>query len=305
MDNKMKKRIISLLPSSTEILCRLGLREKLIGVSHECDYPHSVRGLPILTKAKFDTRGNGSQIDKRVQVLLKKNQSVYEINVNLLKKLSPDLIVTQSQCELCAVSLKDVRKATTDMDTDILSLQPNTLSDVWQDFDKVAESTGASNSLKTLKLEIKKRLETISNKVKRLPKQPTVLCIEWIEPIMLGGNWIPELVNLAGGVNLISCAGEHSRIFKWEDVLRTDPDFIIIMPCGFNLKRSLSEIDYLKRQINWNELKAVKAKQVVIVDGNQYFNRPGPRLLDSIEILQEVFNFNGQKKIFNQAWKHV
>jgi len=302
----MSLKVVSLLPSSTEIICKLGFSDYLIGVSHECDYPNSIVGLPVLTKPRFSPKGSSLEIDDKVQFLLKKGLSVYDINVPLLKNLSPDLIVTQAQCEACAVSLNDVQEIVskwTENQTKILSLEPNTLNDVWLDFNKVAKALDAPESASMINSEILNRLEILKNNQKVIKLKPTVLCLEWIEPIMVAANWIPELVSIAGGINLLSEIGSHSHSFSWDDILKSNPDFIIMMPCGFSIKRTLDEINLLQRKTGWKNLKAVKDKKVFVVDGNQYFNRPGPRLIDSAEILAEIFQGNhNERKFPEDAW---
>ena len=299
-------KIVSLLPSSTEIVCKLGFRENLVGVSHECDYPLSVKDLPILTKPRFSPIESSQKIDNSVQDLLKKGLSVYEVNTDLLKKLAPDLIITQAQCEACAVSLNDVKKAVSDWvgnKPDIVSLEPNYLDEVWSDFERVGEKLNSSDFYLKFKSEIEQRLENLKQKSQHLSKRPTVVCVEWIDPLMIAANWVPELVDIAGGINMLSKPGSHSHIFKWEEIIESNPDFIIMMPCGFDINRTLEEINILKQKPDWSKLEAVKSNHVFVVDGNQYFNRPGPRLIESAEILFEIFKFNEKSgKALENSW---
>ena len=299
-------KIVSLLPSSTEIVCKLGFRENLVGVSHECDYPLSVKDLPILTKPRFSPIESSQKIDNSVQDLLKKGLSVYEVNTDLLKNLAPDLIITQAQCEACAVSLNDVKKAISDWvgnKPDIVSLEPNYLDEVWSDFERVGEKLNSSDSYLKFKTEIEQRLENLKQKSQHLSKRPTVVCVEWIDPLMIAANWVPELVDIAGGINMLSKPGSHSHIFKWEEIIESNPDFIIMMPCGFDINRTLEEINILKQKPDWSKLEAVKSNHVFVVDGNQYFNRPGPRLIESAEILFEIFKFNEKSgKALENSW---
>ena len=299
-------KIVSLLPSSTEIVCKLGFRENLVGVSHECDYPLSVKDLPILTKPRFSPIESSQKIDNSVQDLLKKGLSVYEVNTDLLKNLAPDLIITQAQCEACAVSLNDVKKAVSDWvgnKPDIVSLEPNYLDEVWSDFERVGEKLNSSDSYLKFKSEIEQRLENLKQKSQQLSKSPTVVCVEWIDPLMIAANWVPELVDIAGGINMLSKPGSHSHIFKWEEIIESNPDFIIMMPCGFDINRTLEEINILKQKPDWSKLEAVKSNHVFVVDGNQYFNRPGPRLIESAEILFEIFKFNEKSgKALENSW---
>ena len=299
------KRIVSLIPSCTEIICKLGFRKHLVGISHECDYPNSISGLPVLTKARLSTERTNIEINQSVTDLLQRGLSVYDVDASLLKSLSPDIIVTQAQCEACAVSLDQVQDIVSNWtlnQTEIISLEPNTLNEVWLGFDVIAKTMGAPESSSILKSEINENFKLLKNKLKGTD-QPTVLCIEWIEPIMAAANWVPELVGLAGGKNVISVSGTDSNFCSWDEIKKTNPGIIIIMPCGFGIKRTLEDIHYLQNRKGWKELKAAKENKVFVVDGNQYFNRPGPRLLDSAEILAEIFHSDYfERKFSEEVW---
>ena len=302
----MDKRIVSLLPSCTEIICKLGFREHLVGISHECDYPNSISGLPVLTKARLSPEGTSIEINQSVTDLLQRGLSVYDVDASLLKSLSPEIIVTQAQCEACAVSLDQVQDIVSNWtlnQTEIISLEPNTLNEVWLGFDIIAKTMDAPESSFILKSEIKERFKLLKDKLKGTEQKPTVLCIEWIEPIMVAANWVPELVGLAGGRNVMSVSGTDSNFCSWDEIKQTNPDIIIMMPCGFGIKRTFEDIHYLQNRKGWQELKAVKENKVFVVDGNQYFNRPGPRLVDSAEILAEVIHPEYfERKYPEDAW---
>ena len=301
----MDKRIVSLLPSCTEIICRLGYSKQLVGISHECDYPYSISGLPVLTRARLSTEGTSIEINQSVTDLLQRGLSVYDVDSSLLKSLSPDIIVTQAQCEACAVSLDQVQDIVSNWtlnQTEIISLEPNTLNEVWLGVDIIAKTMGTAEYSYILKSEINERFKLLKNKLKGAD-QPTVLCIEWIEPIMVAANWVPELVGLAGGKNVMSVSGTDSNFCSWDEIKQTNPDIIIMMPCGFGIKRTFENIHYLQNRKGWQELKAVKENKVFVVDGNQYFNRPGPRLLDSAEILAEIIHpDNFERKYSEDSW---
>ena len=287
----MDKRIVSLLPSCTEIICKLGYRKHLVGISHECDYPNSISGLPVLTKARLSTEGTSIEINQSVTDLLQRGLSVYDVDASLLKSLSPDIIVTQAQCEACAVSLDQVQDIVSNWtlnQTEIISLEPNTLNEVWLGFDVIAKTMGAPESSSILKSEINENFKLLKNKLKGTD-QPTVLCIEWIEPIMAAANWVPELVCLAGGQNVMSVSGTDSNYCSWDEIIKINPEIIILMPCGFEIKRTLDNIHFLQNKKGWQELKPVKENKVFVVDGNQYFNRPGPRLLIQQKFWQKLF----------------
>jgi iron complex transport system substrate-binding protein len=284
-------RIISLIPSATEIVAALGLGDRLVGRSHECDYPEAVKHLPICTEPKFNPEGTSNQIHDRVTELLQSALSVYRVKTEVLEALQPTHIITQAQCEVCAVSLADVELAVdslTHSHPQIISLQPNVLADVWTDIQRVANMMEVNSE--GIIATLQSRISACQDKINPLPnsQRPTVACIEWIEPLMAAGNWIPELVQLAGGEPLFGEIGKHSPWLKWEELLAADPDIIILMPCGFDLARTHQEAMSLPTHPNWTRLKAAQLNQVYITDGNAYFNRPGPRLVDSLEILAEI-----------------
>lgn len=292
-------RIVSLIASSTEMVCALGLEDQLVGRSHECDYPPSVSRLPICTAPKFSTGGTSGEIDRRVKGLLQQALSIYRVDADLLKQLRPTHIVTQTQCEVCAVSLKEVEAALRDWITPghpaeatpiLIPLAPNALSDIWADIRRIADAMGVSERGRALVQQLQERMAAIAKKNERLAVRPRVAAIEWIDPLMAGGNWMPELIGMAGGVNLFGEAGKHSPWMTWEALIQADPDVLLVLPCGFDIPRTRKELPALTAHPAWPALKAVREKQVYLLDGNQYFNRPGPRLAESIEILAEIFH---------------
>ncbi|NKB65620.1 MAG: ABC transporter substrate-binding protein [Candidatus Latescibacteria bacterium] len=304
------QRIVSLLPSSTEIVCALGARDRLVGRSHECDYPAGVDALPSCTAPKFDPDGTSYQIDQRVKAVLQEAAAVYRVDADLLDTLEPDLLVTQSQCEVCAVSLKEVEEAACQLvrsQPAIIALEPNALSDVWADIERVAQSLDLVAEGQLLLADLQQRLTQIERRAQALKHRPKVACIEWFEPLMAAGNWIPELVEIAGGDNLFGQAGQHSPWLDWEDLQRADADIIALMPCGFSLPRVRAELAALTDHPAWQKLPAVQNGQVYLTDGNQYFNRPGPRLVESVEILAELFHpdhFNfGHQGVAWERWE--
>jgi iron complex transport system substrate-binding protein len=284
-------RIVSLIASATEIVCALGLEDHLVGRSHECDYPESVKCLPACTAPKFNTDGTSYEIDQRVKAILQEGLAVYRVNAALLQEIQPEVIVTQTQCEVCAVSLRDVEEATCQWlgsRPKIVSLHPNGLSDVWQDIRLVAEAVAVPQRGLALVDFLQSRIKDIAAAAQAQAERPTVACIEWIDPLMAAGNWVPELVALAGGVNLFGEAGKHSPWMTWEELRKKDPDFILIMPCGYDIERSRQEIGGLAAQPGWRSLRAVQNRHVYLTDGNQFFNRPGPRIVESLEIMAEI-----------------
>jgi iron complex transport system substrate-binding protein len=301
--NPEHPRIISLIPSATEIVAALGLIDFLVGRSHECDYPPEVRDRPICTRPKFDLEGSSAEIHNRVTTLLQSALSVYAIELDTLKSLQPTHILTQAQCDVCGVSLSEVEEAVasfTEIHPTIISLEPSRLTDALSDIYRVAEIFDVD--IEELGLELKMRIDTCAQKTQLIPEsdRPTVACIEWTDPLMAAGNWIPELVNLAGGRSLFGEVGKHSPRLDWSALCDADPDVIVLLPCGYDLKKTIEEAQALAQRPEWPTLKAVQTERVYATDGNHYFNRPGPRLVDSLEILAEIlhpelFNFGYQE----------
>jgi len=285
-------RICSFLPSATEIVYELGLEDQLHGVTHECDYPAEVVGLPILTEPKRDPSGTSRAIDDRVRQLVQDGLSVYRLKTDLLRDLKPDLIVTQDQCEVCAVSLPDVEDAVQcflTSDVRVVSLNPEKLSDIWRDIRNVAAATGQQETAETLIQGLEARLRALAEKTRRLPR-PRVACLEWLDPLMAAGNWIPELVDMAGGAYGLVEAGTHTPPITWDTLVDYQPEVIVITPCGFKIPQSQADLPLLTGHPQWQTLPAVQAGRVYVADGNAYYNRPGPRIVESAEILAEMLH---------------
>jgi iron complex transport system substrate-binding protein len=285
-------RVVSLIASATEIVCALGRSDWLVGRSHECDYPADVLELPQLTEAKFKVEGSSAEIDARVQEIVRDGLSVYRVHGDALRDLAPDVIVTQDHCEVCAVSLGDVEAATctwTGHPVNIVSLKPDSIADVYRDIRRVAAALDSASAGERLIGDMQRRLDAVRVKVAGRPR-PRVAFIEWVEPLMAGGNWMPELVDTAGGDNLFGEAGKHSDWMQWPHLVAADPDIIVVGPCGFDLARCRQELPLLEAKPGWADLAAVRAARVYFTDGNAYFNRPGPRLADSAEIMAEMLH---------------
>jgi iron complex transport system substrate-binding protein len=286
-------RVVTLIPSATEIVAALGFRDRIVGRSHECDFPSRIDALPALTAPKLKTDGHSAELDERVKRLIEQGLAVYAVDAPLLKKLAPDVIVTQDQCQVCAASLADVEAATrdwTDRPVTIVSLNPMSLDDVWRDIGKVAEALGVADRGKSLIHSLTQRMRMTSERAATVKQRPRTAMIEWIEPLMAGGNWMPTLIEMAGGENLFGAAGKHSPWLEWEALKAADPDVIVIAPCGLDLARIRADFPALAKRPGWSDLRAVKAKRVYFADGNQYFNRPGPRLVETLEILAEILH---------------
>jgi iron complex transport system substrate-binding protein len=286
-------RIVSLIASASEILASLGLTRDQVGRSHECDFPPEIMGLPICTSPAFVTSGSSAEIDQRVKAQIADALSVYEVSREMLDKLQPTHVITQTQCRVCAVSLEDVERALVGWVSSrpkLIALEPNALADVWSDIQRVAVACGVPERGEKAIQTLETRMREISARACHSPVRPRVACIEWHEPLMAAGNWVPELVEMAGAVNLFGQAGAHSPWMTWQQLFDADPDVIITMPCGFDLGRTRSEMYWLTGRSEWSKLRAVQDGQVYLADGNQYFNRPGPRLVESLQILAEILH---------------
>ena len=295
------KKIVTLIPSATEIVAFLGKKDLIVGRSHECDYPKDLSKIIKLTSPKINVEGKSGEIHKQINEILENSLSVYKVDIKELKKLEPDIVVTQAHCEVCAVSLSEVEEIVTkhlNEKTKIISLQPNTLSEVFDDIRKVAK--GLNLDQKTSENLIKPLEQRVKNiQIKSLnQKKRTVACIEWIEPLMAAGNWIPEMVKISGGEDIFGKSGKDSHWIRFDEIKSYDPEIIIFLPCGYNIEKTKDEVENLLIKENkWSNLKAFNDKEFFVVDGNQFFNRPGPRLVESLEIFAEIihpnlFNFN-------------
>jgi iron complex transport system substrate-binding protein len=282
-------RVASLLPSATEIVCALGLEDALVGVSHECDWPPSVRGLPVLTSTRVAHAGTSAAIDRDVRRVLEDALAVYSINLDALHRAAPDVIVTQDLCDVCAVSLEDVRKAAAAVlpEARIVNLRPTRLAHIWNDVISVGRAVRCEARAESLVRELAQRVERVQARAASQTERPFVLTIEWIDPVMIGGTWMPELVELAGGRALVTRPGDHAPTLALEALRELDPapDVVLVKPCGFRLERTLAERDRLRALFAELDWPAVSSRRVWIADGNAYFNRPGPRIVESLEIL--------------------
>ncbi len=303
------KRIVSLIPSGTEIVHALGMGKYQVGRSHECDFPLSIKSLTVCTGPKFAVVGSSQEINKGVQDVLREAVSVYDVYEDALNQLQPTHVVTQSLCEVCAVSLKDVQEAVArqlSSNLKIISLQSCSLAEVWNDIRFAADALGVPLEGRQLVESLEHRVDLITGKALTVSLRPSVACLEWLQPLMAAGNWVPELVELAGGTGLLGEAGRHSGYIDWEQFKEADPDIILLIPCGFDMGKTERELYCLTQRPEWRSLKAVVDGRVYLADGNQYFNRPGPRLVESLQILAEIIH----PKLFSPslrgvAWRSV
>jgi iron complex transport system substrate-binding protein len=286
-------RIVSLIASATEIVHALDLTSFQVGRSHECDFPAGVQALPVCTSPSFPVNGDSAEIDARVKHRVANALSVYEVFQDVLDRLQPTHVITQTQCRVCAVSLEDVERALAGSVASrpkLVALEPNALDDIWNDIARVAAACGVGSKGKQVVAALQSRMQQIADRAKQLPRRPRVACIEWHEPLMAAGNWVPELIELAGGENLFGKAGLHSPWMSWEELVASDPDVIVTSPCGFDLERTRSEMYWLTDRPEWRNLRAVDQGQVYLADGNQFMNRPGPRIVESLQIFAEILH---------------
>lgn len=284
-------RVVSLLPSATEIAVALGVRDNLLGRSHECDFPPFVQALPVCTSTKLEKGLTSLQIDDRVQGIVRQGLSVYAVDAPLLRSLRPDVILTQSQCAVCAVTPRDLEEALSEWTGSaplLLSLAPDTLDDVWGDLRRVGEAIDAPDVAEREIARLQERMDALRERGRRRGRRPSIAAIEWVDPLMAAGNWVPELVDIAGGHPLFVTAGQHSPWLDWEALIAADPDLIIAMPCGYQIPQTMADLAALTGRPGWNDLRAVRQGRVFVADGHHYFNRPGPRLVESAQIIAEV-----------------
>jgi len=290
-------RIASLLASGTEILYALGLGEQVVAVSHECDYPPAAADKPRVTVSHIAANVTSGQIDQQVRERLAEGAALYGIDAEMLAALAPDLIVTQAQCDVCAVKYADVLNLVHCeprlQATQVVALNPNTIADIFADIHRVGDATGRVAEARAYVAQLQMRIQAVRAKTDPLPpeQRPRVACLEWLDPLMLAANWMPQLIEWAGGQQpLIDAAGKHSTCTDWQTIIDYDPQVIVVMPCGFDLPRAIQDADVLRSLPGVASMSAVRNGRVVAVDDNAYFNRSGPRIVDSLEILASVLH---------------
>jgi iron complex transport system substrate-binding protein len=282
----MMMRIASLLASGTELVCELGAGDELVARSHECDHPAWVARLPCVSRPTFDVTGTSAEIDALVRAKLAAGEPLFAVDDAALAALQPDVIVTQTHCEVCAVTPDQVGGNVLCRER-VVALSAGTLDGILDGFAAVARVIGRVAEGERLVASLRARLAAIARRTGGAPR-PTVACVEWIEPIFHMGNWGPELVELAGGTSVLGTAGAHSTAIPWDDVRRADPDVVVVAPCGFSLDRTLDEMPRLAAQPGWSELRAVRAGRVYAADGNRFFNRSSPSVFATVELLAEI-----------------
>ena len=285
-------RIVSLLPSATEIICALGLEDQLVGVTHECDYPASVQQLPKVTRTMIPAEASSGEIDRLVRQKLQTVRALYTLDLPVLRELRPDMIVTQALCNVCAVAEEEVRSVVCALprSPEVVNLEPQTLSQVFASIQLVANAVGVERVADEVIAELAARVEIIVARTARLQRRPRVALLEWLDPPFSCGHWNPELVRLAGGNEGLGQDGQPSRTLRWDEVLAWQPEVVFIACCGFSIERALCDLPPLEFVKDWQDLPAVRSRQVYVVDGSHYFSRPGPRLVDSLEILAHTLH---------------
>lgn len=285
-------RIVSLLPAATEIVARLGLVEQLVGRSHECDEPAHVADLPVVSRPRRPMDGGSAAIDRDVRELVRDGAGVFEIDTRVLRELAPDVVLTQSACEVCAVDADVVHAAlrtVTGPDTVVVDLQPSRLADVLDDHLRVAQVLGVPQAGEALVAELRARLDAVGERLVGRPR-PTVGTVEWFDPLIAAGTWLPDLVEHAGGRPALSAAGGHAPVVSMAQLAAADPDALVLAPCGFTVERALQELPSLAAQAGWDRLRAPRSGRAWVVDGHELVNRPGPRLVDTVELLAHLLH---------------
>lgn len=287
-------RIVSLLPSATEMICGIGLRTSLVGVTHECDFPPDVTALPSVTRSNLPSDATSGEIDSLVREQLQSDAALYQLDRERLIELRPDLIVTQALCDVCAVSESDVNAAVCDLApaTQVINLEPTCLEEVFESIRVVGKAANVPEKANDYVDSLMDRVRRVKYRSESLAQQPSVILLEWIDPPFSSGHWNPELVRLAGGHDVLGRAGQRSETLTWDAILAADPDVLVIACCGFDLRRAREDLPILESYPGWRQLRCVRHDSVHWVDGSAYFNRPGPRLVDSLEILANLLHPN-------------
>tara|TARA_R110001592_G_scaffold363352_2_gene684813 strand:+ start:86094 stop:87026 length:933 start_codon:yes stop_codon:yes gene_type:complete len=286
--------IVSLLPSATEIICGIGLRDQLVGVTHECDYPSDVVGLPVVTQSRIPKGLASHEIDVLVRSQLETDSALYSLDMDTLSTLAPNLIVTQALCDVCAVSADEVTSVACELpgSPQVINLEPTCLSDVLLTIPVVGKAAGREAEAQVYLDHLNRRVDAVVQRSESIPHhlRPRVAILEWLDPLFDGGHWYPELIDMAGGIPCFGMRDKPSCSRSWGDLVAAKPDVILVSLCGFDLSRTEQDMPLLLHNTEFSQLPAAKNDQVFMVDGNSYFSRPGPRLVDSLEILANLLH---------------
>jgi len=298
-------QICSFLPSATEILYALGLGNSVAGVTFECDFPPEAGEKTIVVDTNLAHDLTSAEIDHEVNANSSHGEGLYRVDVQKLEAIKPDLIVTQELCDVCAISTSYVAKAVHQLSSkpQVLSLTPHTLDDVLNDILRVGEATDRDAEARELVLSLRERIDKVGQMTK--PQRPTVVCLEWLSPPFNGGHWIPQMIGLAGGVDQLGKLGKDSYRMKWDQVLRVDPDVVLVMPCGHNLETSVAEYHATQFPEGWKQVKAVRDGRVYAVNASAYFSRPGPRLVTGLEIMYSLLQEDQPQELLANSWTRL
>ena len=304
-------RIVSLLPATTEWICEFGGMADLVGRSHECDYPPEIQDRPVVTAPTYDAEGDSAAIDDAVQSKVQDGLSLYDVDLERLRELDPDLIVTQDQCDVCAVNRSELEASLADWtgsEPSVFSMQPQTLKEVLDEALRLGRAVDrletAMQALANYETGLRGLRDQIGVDRTTNPQSlPSVACVEWLEPLMVAGHWMPEVVEMAGGRAVLGTAGEPTRRVEWADLRDADPDAIVCMPCGFTIEETQRDLHYLTERDGWNDLSAVQNERVALLDGNAYYNRPGARIYRAIEVLASVLYPDLSLDLAPAAWE--
>jgi iron complex transport system substrate-binding protein len=285
-------KIYSFIPSATEMVYALGLGDQLCGVTHECDYPPEARTKPVAIRSLIDSTSlSQREIDDKVVESMNHGHGLYSIDKSLLRASKPDVVITQELCDVCSVSLRDVLSTISDLSAscNVVSLKPRGLKGVLEDILEVGEACGAEPAAEELVESLEARIEAVRKRAEPLDR-PRVFCVEWFDPVFASGHWIPEMVQIAGGEDALGLAGQDSRKISWDQVLAYDPEVLILMPCGFEVDRAVEDLPLLARNEGWRSIAAVKKRAVFATSGSAYYSRPGPRLVDGLELMGKMIH---------------
>ena len=280
-------RIVSLLPAATEMACAIGLRDQLVGVTHECDYPLGIERLPHVTGTRIPADASSGEIDQLIREQMKTEPALYSLDEATFADLKPDLILTQTLCNVCAVGESQVQRAVAALPHPprIINLQPHRLDDVLEGLRTIGLATDRDGCADKVVGALRMRIDAVRQRAREIARRPRTLLLEWIDPLFSAGHWNPELIELAGGDAILGTAGKRSQTLDWQSVRDANPEFLFIACCGFDVARASEDLRLLETQLGWDDLACVQRQRVFFADGSQYFNRPGPRLVDSLEML--------------------
>jgi iron complex transport system substrate-binding protein len=302
------KRIVSFLPSATEMVCALGLEDYLVGITHECDYPPSVKGKPVVVSSAVPVENmTEAEIDQAVSAQVHAGLSVYQVDEVLLRQLAPDLILAQNLCDVCAPSGNEITRAlkVLPQTPEILLLTPKSIQGILENLREVGQAAGCLEAAEGWIDAATNKLERIAATARALPSRPRVFCMEWLDPLYCSGHWVPEMVRVAGGIDEISREGSDSSRVLWQDVAAWSPEVLVVMPCGYHLEKVITLAEKLKALPGWQDLPAVRNHRVFAVDASSYFARPGPRVVEGTELLAhlihpEAFPWHGSQYAYQR-----